>query len=218
MPAPIASPVGNDAHAQPTSKVPAFFAPSLCCSTTEVAGRDVVGRVGAEDDEVDLLGLASGALERLPRRRQRDVGGGPVLGRLPAAADPARRLHLVDELGQPRRRSAPAARRWSPRARGGSARWRRCSRIGHVVPSPSSCGGRPRSLTSPGRASARSGPQDDAAVHRDHRAVDERRRVGGEPDVGVGDVLGLAPCGRSACAPPSPRAPSRASPRGSRWR
>jgi hypothetical protein len=31
-------PVGNDAQAQPTSKVPAFFAPSLCCRTTEVAG------------------------------------------------------------------------------------------------------------------------------------------------------------------------------------
>ena len=38
MPAAVARPVGKDAQAQPTSKVPAFFAPSLCCSTTEVAG------------------------------------------------------------------------------------------------------------------------------------------------------------------------------------
>ena len=30
--------VGNDAQAQPTSNVPAFFAPNLLCSTTEVAG------------------------------------------------------------------------------------------------------------------------------------------------------------------------------------
>ncbi len=38
IPAPAASPVGNDAHAQPTSNVPARFAPSLCCRTTDVAG------------------------------------------------------------------------------------------------------------------------------------------------------------------------------------
>ena len=34
----IPSPVGNEAQAQPTSKVPAFLAPSLCCTTVEVAG------------------------------------------------------------------------------------------------------------------------------------------------------------------------------------
>ena len=35
-----ASAVGNEAHAQPTSNVPApaFVAPSFCCTTTEVAG------------------------------------------------------------------------------------------------------------------------------------------------------------------------------------
>ena len=38
IPAAAESPVGNEAQAQPTSNVPAFFAPSLCCSTTEVAG------------------------------------------------------------------------------------------------------------------------------------------------------------------------------------
>jgi hypothetical protein len=37
-PAALAMAVGNDAHAQPTSNVPAFFAPSFACSTTEVAG------------------------------------------------------------------------------------------------------------------------------------------------------------------------------------
>ncbi len=91
-------PVGNEAQAQPTSKVPAFLAPSLCCSDHRGRRRDVVGGVGAEDDEVHLLGFAPGALERLPRRRQRDVGRRPVVGRPPAARDPAGRLHLVDEL------------------------------------------------------------------------------------------------------------------------
>ena len=38
MPAAVARPVGNEAQAQPTSNVPAFFAPSLCWSTTDVAG------------------------------------------------------------------------------------------------------------------------------------------------------------------------------------
>ena len=38
IPAPAARPVGNEAHAHPTSKVPARFAPSLCWSTTDVAG------------------------------------------------------------------------------------------------------------------------------------------------------------------------------------
>ena len=33
-----AIPVGNEAQAQPTSKLPAFFAPSLYWSTVEVAG------------------------------------------------------------------------------------------------------------------------------------------------------------------------------------
>ena len=37
-PAAVASPVGNDAQAQPMSKVPAFLAPSFACTTTEVAG------------------------------------------------------------------------------------------------------------------------------------------------------------------------------------
>jgi hypothetical protein len=37
-PEPIAIPVGNDAQAQPTSNVPAFFAPSFPWRTTEVAG------------------------------------------------------------------------------------------------------------------------------------------------------------------------------------
>jgi hypothetical protein len=37
-PEPIAINGGNDAQAQPTSKVPAFFAPSLYCRTTEVSG------------------------------------------------------------------------------------------------------------------------------------------------------------------------------------
>src|SRR5450759_3680540 len=37
-PAAVARQVGNDAHAQPTSNVPAFFAPSLCWTTTDVAG------------------------------------------------------------------------------------------------------------------------------------------------------------------------------------
>ena len=37
-PAAVDSAVGNDAHAHPTSNVPAFFAPSLFCSTTDVAG------------------------------------------------------------------------------------------------------------------------------------------------------------------------------------
>ena len=39
---------------------------------------DVVGRVGAEDDQVDVLGALAGALERLLRGAQREVGGGPV--------------------------------------------------------------------------------------------------------------------------------------------
>ena len=38
QPAPEARAVGKEAQAQPTSKVPAFTAPSLYCSTTEVAG------------------------------------------------------------------------------------------------------------------------------------------------------------------------------------
>ena len=37
-PAAVARQVGNDAQAQPTSNVPAFFAPSLCWTTTDVAG------------------------------------------------------------------------------------------------------------------------------------------------------------------------------------
>jgi hypothetical protein len=37
-PAPMATNAGNAAHAQSTSNVPAFFAPNLCCRTTEVAG------------------------------------------------------------------------------------------------------------------------------------------------------------------------------------
>ena len=37
-PCAAASAVGNDAQAQPTSNVPAFGEPSLCCTTTEVAG------------------------------------------------------------------------------------------------------------------------------------------------------------------------------------
>jgi hypothetical protein len=37
-PVAIATPVGNDAHAQPTSNVPARFAPSLYCTTVDVAG------------------------------------------------------------------------------------------------------------------------------------------------------------------------------------
>jgi hypothetical protein len=38
MPAAAESAVGKEAHAHPTSKVPAFLAPSFCCTTTEVAG------------------------------------------------------------------------------------------------------------------------------------------------------------------------------------
>ena len=37
-PEPMAIKGGNDAQAQPKSKVPAFLAPSLCCTTTEVSG------------------------------------------------------------------------------------------------------------------------------------------------------------------------------------
>jgi hypothetical protein len=37
-PAPTATSAGNAAQAQPTSNAPAFFAPSLCCRTTEVEG------------------------------------------------------------------------------------------------------------------------------------------------------------------------------------
>ena len=38
MPEPMATKVGKAAQAQFTSKVPAFFAPNLCCRTTEVLG------------------------------------------------------------------------------------------------------------------------------------------------------------------------------------
>jgi hypothetical protein len=34
----VAMPVGKDAQAQPMSYVPALTAPSLCCTTVEVAG------------------------------------------------------------------------------------------------------------------------------------------------------------------------------------
>lgn len=37
-PAPSARPVGKDAQAHPKSTVPAFTAPILCCTTTDVAG------------------------------------------------------------------------------------------------------------------------------------------------------------------------------------
>ena len=37
-PAAVATPVGNEAQAQPISNVPAWTAPKLCCSTVEVAG------------------------------------------------------------------------------------------------------------------------------------------------------------------------------------
>ena len=38
MPLAAESAVGNDAQAQPTSNVPARFASSFCCTTTEVQG------------------------------------------------------------------------------------------------------------------------------------------------------------------------------------
>ena len=95
MPAPAAMEVGNDAQAQPTSNVPARFAPSLCWSTTEVAG------------EVDVLGLAARTFDGQPGGRQRDVGRGPGFGSLPAGADPARLLHLVDEVRRYRVEAAP---------------------------------------------------------------------------------------------------------------
>ena len=64
--------------------------------------REVVGRIGAQDDEIDPIGRETGAIDGLPGRRQRDVRRGRLLGRVEAGADAGRRLHLVDEFGQRR--------------------------------------------------------------------------------------------------------------------
>ena len=60
--------------------------------------RYMLPRTPAEDDEVDVLGPLPCTLQRLPRRRQRDVRGAHVVRRPPPRADRGRLLHLVDEL------------------------------------------------------------------------------------------------------------------------
>ena len=48
---------------------------------------DLVGRAGAEDDQIDLVGFDPCGLHRAPRRRDREIDGGFTLRRDPSLAD-----------------------------------------------------------------------------------------------------------------------------------
>src|ERR1035437_9009050 len=64
--------------------------------------RDVVRRIGAEDDQVHVLGPQACPFEGLLGGGQSHVRGGPVLGSVPTAANSRGGLHLVHELGKVR--------------------------------------------------------------------------------------------------------------------
>src|ERR1700688_4880971 len=96
-PEPIAINGGNDAQAQPTSKVPAFFAPSLYCRTTAVSGRDVVWRSRAKNDQVDVFGFTPCALERLLGCGQGEVRRHPVVRDVETLGNPRAGSKAVDD-------------------------------------------------------------------------------------------------------------------------
>jgi hypothetical protein len=88
---------GKAAQGQSTSNVPAFFAPSLCCRTGRV-WRDVIGRRRAENNQVDIFGLAPCTLERLFGGSNGEVGCHPVLRGIKALVDTRAARELVDDV------------------------------------------------------------------------------------------------------------------------
>ena len=152
--------------------------------------RDVVGRVGAEDDEVDVLGPAAGALQRLPRRGQRDVGGRPVLGRPERLRIPVDASILSTNSGRCAKRSRSSSLVTSSVGQE-RARWRRSSRTCPCRISSSrerraeACS-RPLIGRRPHVPTTRP-PSTDSTVPVTNAAASEARQ-----DEAVGDVLGLA--------------------------